>query len=246
MTERGINIFSETFKKYFAWNGAPCSRKGILTRGGDVYAGQSSFYSLKRLYRMAYTHFNNTAGVEISDDFFRQKCLSISTVGGRGNKAGIRHCFFKNTINNQQFNRKPMATLKERGASKGTANRGFASMDEKQQREIARKGGEAVSRNRQHMAQIGRKGGEAVSQNREHMAEIGRKGGETVSRDRDHMAQIGRKGGETVSQNRDHMAEIGRKGGEAVSEDRQHMADIGRKGGENGGQHGENQEADNT
>lgn len=32
-------------------------------------------------------------------------------------------------------------------------------MDENKQREIARKGGETVSRNRDHMAQIGRKGG---------------------------------------------------------------------------------------
>jgi uncharacterized protein len=42
---------------------------------------------------------------------------------------------------------------------------------------------------------IGRKGGEAVSRNREHMAEIGRKGGVAVSRDREHMASIGQKGG---------------------------------------------------
>lgn len=42
----------------------------------------------------------------------------------------------------------------------GTSNRGFASMDPEQQRRIASKGGEAVSRNREHMAEIGRKGGE--------------------------------------------------------------------------------------
>ena len=60
---------------------------------------------------------------------------------------------------------------------------------------------------------IGKKGGEAVSRNREHMAEIGRRGGEAVSRDREHMAVIGRKGGEAVSQDRERMAEIGRKGG---------------------------------
>ena len=42
---------------------------------------------------------------------------------------------------------------------------------------------------------IGRKGGEAVSRNREHMAQIGRKGGVAVSRDREHMANIGQKGG---------------------------------------------------
>ena len=40
-----------------------------------------------------------------------------------------------------------------------------------------------------------RKGGLAVSANRQHMADIGRKGGQTVSRNRDHMARIGEKGG---------------------------------------------------
>ncbi|MBX5490300.1 MAG: hypothetical protein IRZ14_04010 [Chloroflexi bacterium] len=43
--------------------------------------------------------------------------------------------------------------------------------------EAARKGGLAVSANREHMARIGRKGGQTVSQNREHMARIGEKGG---------------------------------------------------------------------
>ncbi len=43
--------------------------------------------------------------------------------------------------------------------------------------EAARKGGQAVSANRQHMAEIGRKGGQAVSRDREHMARIGEKGG---------------------------------------------------------------------
>jgi general stress protein YciG len=51
-------------------------------------------------------------------------------------------------------------------------------MDPKTRQEVARKGGLAVSRNRQHMAEIGRKGGQTVSKNREHMASIGRKGGE--------------------------------------------------------------------
>jgi general stress protein YciG len=45
-------------------------------------------------------------------------------------------------------------------------------------------------------SEAARKGGMAVSRNREHMAEIGRKGGEKVSRDRKHMAEIGRKGGQ--------------------------------------------------
>ena len=70
-------------------------------------------------------------------------------------------------------------------------------MADRSRQEAGKKGGEAVSRNREHMAEIGRKGGEAVSRNREHMAAIGRKGGEAISRNREHMAAIGRKGGES-------------------------------------------------
>ena len=48
------------------------------------------------------------------------------------------------------------------GGNQGSnSNRGFASMDDSQQRKIAQKGGEAVSQDRQHMSDIGRKGGEA-------------------------------------------------------------------------------------
>lgn len=47
------------------------------------------------------------------------------------------------------------------GNNRGTSNRGFASMDPETQRKIAQKGGEAVSRDREHMSMIGRKGGEA-------------------------------------------------------------------------------------
>ena len=60
---------------------------------------------------------------------------------------------------------------------KRSGARGTAAMDQATRKEVARKGGLAVSRNRQHMAEIGRKGGQAVSKNREHMAKIGRKGG---------------------------------------------------------------------
>jgi general stress protein YciG len=83
-------------------------------------------------------------------------------------------------------------------------DRGFASMDEEKQREIASKGGRAAHEqgtahefNSEEAREAGRKGGQTVSRNREHMAEIGRKGGEAVSRDREHMAEIGRKGGES-------------------------------------------------
>ena len=46
-----------------------------------------------------------------------------------------------------------MAQKKSQGGG-GTSNRGFASMNAEQQRAIARKGGEAVSMNRAHMAEI--------------------------------------------------------------------------------------------
>jgi general stress protein YciG len=45
--------------------------------------------------------------------------------------------------------------------SKRTETNGFASMTPEEQREIAKKGGVSVSRNREHMAMIGRKGGAA-------------------------------------------------------------------------------------
>ncbi len=103
--------------------------------------------------------------------------------------------------------------------------RGFAAMDEGKQRQIASKGGKAAHEKGtaheftpEEARLAGKKGGEAVSKNRQHMAEIGRKGGERVSQDREHMAQIGRKGGEAVSGDREHMAQIGRKGGEARGE----------------------------
>jgi uncharacterized protein len=44
--------------------------------------------------------------------------------------------------------------------SKKKQKRGFAAMKPEKQREIARKGGLKLSRNRKHMAEIGRIGGE--------------------------------------------------------------------------------------
>jgi uncharacterized protein len=67
-----------------------------------------------------------------------------------------------------------------------TSKRGFASMDEDKQREIASKGGHAAHQKgtaheftSEEAREAGRKGGEAVSQDREHMAEIGSKGGKS-------------------------------------------------------------------
>lgn len=65
------------------------------------------------------------------------------------------------------------------------SNRGFASMDTGKQKEIASKGGRAAhAKGTAHefdsneAREAGRKGGMAVSRNREHMAMIGRRGGE--------------------------------------------------------------------
>lgn len=66
----------------------------------------------------------------------------------------------------------------------GTSHRGFASMDRDKQRAIATKGGRAAhaSGNAHEFSPAearvaGRKGGEAISRNRQHMAAIGREGG---------------------------------------------------------------------
>ena len=67
---------------------------------------------------------------------------------------------------------------------RGTSNRGFASMDAAQQREIARMGGAAVSGNREHMAQIGRKGGEASAESRANVRSAKARGGCSTSSQR--------------------------------------------------------------
>jgi general stress protein YciG len=66
------------------------------------------------------------------------------------------------------------------------AKRGFAAMDQNQQREIASKGGQAAHQK-----------GTAHEFDSEEARRAGQKGGEAVSRDREHMADIGRKGGES-------------------------------------------------
>lgn len=69
-----------------------------------------------------------------------------------------------------------------------TSRRGFASMSKEKQREIARKGGRAAHlKGTAHeftsdeARAAGRKGGETVSRDRNHMAEIGREGGQARS-----------------------------------------------------------------
>lgn len=81
-----------------------------------------------------------------------------------------------------------------------TSKRGFASMDAAKQREIASKGGRAAhAKGTAHEftsdeARVaGRKGGEAVSRDRAHMAAIGREGGHS----RGARARAAAAGGET-------------------------------------------------
>ncbi len=64
------------------------------------------------------------------------------------------------------------------------SKRGFASMSPEKQRELASRGGKAAHAkgtahefSREEAVEAGRKGGAAVSKNREHMAAIGKLGG---------------------------------------------------------------------
>lgn len=68
--------------------------------------------------------------------------------------------------------------------NQGSSGRGFAGMDPDRQRAIAAEGGRAAHEqgtahefDSREAREAGRKGGEAVSEDRQHMAEIGAKGG---------------------------------------------------------------------
>lgn len=67
-----------------------------------------------------------------------------------------------------------------------TNERGFASMDDEKQREIASKGGHAAHEK-----------GTAHEFSSEEAREAGKKGGETTSQDREFMSEIGKKGGKS-------------------------------------------------
>lgn len=96
-----------------------------------------------------------------------------------------------------------------------SSKRGFAAMDPQKQREIASKGGRAAHEKGtaheftpEEARVAGRKGGEAVSQNREHMAAIGRKGGESSWQSRERQQT----GGEEEVRRRAPEAPEGRAG----------------------------------
>src|SRR5437867_13218590 len=99
------------------------------------------------------------------------------------------------------------------GTASRRSNRGFASMDRGKQREIASKGGKAAhAKGTAHefdsdeARNAGRKGGQAVSRNRDHMAMIGRRGGEARGHSRTRTpvpanTQGASNGGEGAMQN---------------------------------------------
>src|SRR5215468_6570245 len=106
-----------------------------------------------------------------------------NTAGGLGDRSGQRDENRANVGGNT-----PSAT-------RTRSNRGFASMDRDKQKEIASKGGKAAhAKGTAHefdsseAREAGRKGGVAVSRNREHMAAIGRRGGEARGHSRSRAA----------------------------------------------------------
>lgn len=114
-----------------------------------------------------------------------------------------------------------------------TSNRGFASMDDKKQRDIASKGGQASGGNfkndPERASEAGRKGGQSVppdersfSRDHELAAEAGRKGGE-----HSHGGQIGSSHQRGSPQGSSHQGGRGN-----FAEDRERASETGRKGGE--------------
>ena len=110
-----------------------------------------------------------------------------------------------------------------------TSNRGFASMDEQKQREIASKGGQASGGNFKNdparAAEAGRKGGQDVPANER-----------SFSKDRELAAEAGRKGGEHShgshgAAGSQHGAS--HQGGQGnFAQDRERASEAGRRGGE--------------
>lgn len=104
------------------------------------------------------------------------------------------------------------------------SNRGFASMDAARQREIASKGGRAAhAKGTAHEwtpdeARVaGRKGGEAVSRDRAHMAAIGREGGGARGRNARAQAQTGGSQSSGVGQSSGGRGEESRSGSPSSS-----------------------------
>src|SRR5213593_1512272 len=106
----------------------------------------------------------------------------------------------RDVINEPGRNSSPMSASNIGSISNNSRKsaRGFASMDQSKQKEIASKGGRAAhAKGTAHefdsgeARAAGRKGGMAVSRNREHMAAIGRRGGEARGQRARQAAQTG-------------------------------------------------------
>ncbi len=103
---------------------------------------------------------------------------------GRGDEGSNDDSYQKRNVsetseNNPEDNGKSDTTPR-------SSNRGFAAMDPEKQKEIASEGGRAAHRqgvahewSSDEAREAGRKGGQIVSRNREHMSAIGRRGGQS-------------------------------------------------------------------
>jgi general stress protein YciG len=117
--------------------------------------------------------------------------------------------------------RRPPAGANAPTQPRQRSNRGFASMDQSKQKEIASKGGRAAhAKGTAHefdsgeAREAGRKGGLAVSRDREHMAAIGRRGGEARGAARGRTvtpANTGGQGTEGATQNSRMPAPVDRE-----------------------------------
>jgi general stress protein YciG len=101
----------------------------------------------------------------------------------------------------------------------GKSKRGFASMDPARQREIASRGGRAAhAKGTAHEwspdeARVaGRKGGEVVSRDRDHMAAIGREGGEARGRNSARLKSRGRGALPEGMSDRESTMQVSREG----------------------------------
>ena len=120
--------------------------------------------------------------------------------------------------------RKEVTEMARNGNNK--SKRGFAAMDEDEQRAIASKGGqEAHKQNPQLAPEAGHKGGMATSERHgaDFYEDIGRKGGKATAEEHgpEFYKEIGKKGGQKTAETHDKKfyQEIGKKGAQARNND---------------------------
>ena len=123
-------------------------------------------------------------------------------------------------------------------ASNSNQGGGFGRMDPKKQREIASMGGRAAHESgnaheftSEEARKAGRKGGEEVSRDRQHMAEIGRLGGEAShgSRSGGQRGGAGSPGTQAGAGSKEAM---GNRAGDFHGMSEEEQREMARKGGE--------------